>query len=89
MTSLVYFFLDVELNSPGAVSHLDFSYFEFKIRLIRLGLSFQKQKFLYLNSKPADSQSGVITITPKSQSSVSGTHRKVFSNLQSCLTDSN
>ena len=36
---------------------------EFKIRLIRLGLSFQKQKFLYLNSQPTDSQSWVITIT--------------------------
>ena len=47
--------------------HLSFSYFEFKIRLIRQGLSFQKQKFLYLNLQPTDSQSGVITITPKSQ----------------------
>ena len=46
---------------------LGFSYFELKIKLIRLGLSFQK-KFLYLNSQPIyDSQSGVITITPKSQ----------------------
>ena len=35
--------------------HLGFSYFEFKIRLIRLGLSFQKQKFLYLNSQLTDS----------------------------------
>ena len=34
-----------------------------------MGLSFQKQKFLYLNSQPTDteSQAGVITITPKSQ----------------------
>ena len=32
---------------------LDFSYFEFEIRLIRLDLSIQKQKFLYLNSQPA------------------------------------
>ena len=87
MKSLVYFFLDVDLNSPSAVSHLGFSYFEFKIRLIRLGLSFQTQKFLYLNSKPADFQSGVTTITPKSQSSVSGRHRKAFCNLQSYLTD--
>ena len=45
---------------------LGFSYFEFKIRLIRLSLSFQKQNFLYLNSQPTDSQSGVTTITPKS-----------------------
>ena len=35
--------------------------------LVRLGLSFQKQKFLYSKSQPLDSQSGVITITPKSQ----------------------
>ena len=41
---------------------LDLSYFDFKIRL---GLSFQKQKLLYSNSQPTDSQSGVITITPK------------------------
>ena len=47
--------------------HLGFSYIEFKIRLIRLGLSFQKQKFLYLNTQPTDSQSGFITIIPKSQ----------------------
>ena len=31
--------------------------FEFKIRLIKLGLSFQKQKFLYSNSQPTDSHS--------------------------------
>ena len=45
-----------------------FSDFVLNIRLIRLGFSFQKnQKFLYLNSQPTDSQSGVLTITPKSQ----------------------
>ena len=49
------------------VTYLFFFYFEFKIRLIKLGISFQKQKFLYLNSQPIDSQSGIITITPKSQ----------------------
>ena len=42
-------------------------YFEFKIRLVRLGLSFQRQKFLYLNSQPTDSQSGVIATTSKNQ----------------------
>ena len=42
-----------------------FSYFEFKIRLIRLGFSFQKQKLLYSNSQSTDSQSGFINITPK------------------------
>ena len=44
-----------------------FSDFVFKIRLIRLGFSFSKQKFLYLNSQPTDSQSGVIPTTPQSQ----------------------
>ena len=33
-----------------------FSYFEFKINLIRQSLSFQKQKFLFSNSQPTDSQ---------------------------------
>ena len=46
---------------------MDISYFEFKMRLIKLGLSFQKQKSLYSNSQLTDSQSGVMTITPKSQ----------------------
>ena len=46
---------------------MGFSYFEFKIRLIRPGISFPKQKFLYFNSQPTDPQSGVITITPKRQ----------------------
>ena len=58
------------LNEHSVRRHLGFSYFELKIRLIRLirlGLSFQKQKFLSLNSQPTDSQSGVITITPQSQ----------------------
>ena len=62
------------------------SYFEFKIRLIRLGLSFQKQNILWLNSQPNNSQSGMITIT--SYLTLSGRHRKSFSTLQSCLTDS-
>ena len=44
-----------------------FSDFVFKIRLIRLGFSFQKQKFLYLTLQSTDSQSGVLTITPKGQ----------------------
>ena len=35
--------------------YLGFSYFEFKIRLIRLGLYSQKQKFLCSNSQPTDS----------------------------------
>ena len=54
-------------NFPKITRLIGFSCFEFKIRLIRRGISFQKQKFLYLNSQPTDSQSGVITITPKSQ----------------------
>ena len=58
--------LDLESNRSN---YLDFFYFEFKIRL---GFSFQKQKILYLNSQPTDSQSGVITITPKKQRWVGG-----------------
>ena len=42
-------------------NYLGFSYFQFKIRLIRLGLPFQKTKI------PTGFPSGVITITPKSQ----------------------
>ena len=57
--------------------YLSFSYFEFKIRLIRsrLGLSFQKQNFWYSNWQPTDSQSEVITITPKSQLWVGDTEK--------------
>ena len=53
------------------------------------GFSFKKLKIpvLYLNSQPTDSQSGVMTITP-TEPTVSGRHRKAFSNLQSCMTDS-
>ena len=36
-------------------SQLGFSYFDFKLRLIRLGLSFQKQKILYSNPQPTES----------------------------------
>ena len=55
------------LNDLVLRTQLGFSYFKFKIRLIRLGFPFQKQKFLYSNSQPTDSQSRVLTITPKSQ----------------------
>ena len=44
-----------------------FSRFVFKIRLIKLGFSFQKQKILYLNPQTTDSQSGVLATTPQSQ----------------------
>ena len=54
-----------------------FSYFELKIILIRLGLSFQSTKSCIRTHTTTDSQSGVITITPN----VSGRHRNVFSNL--------
>ena len=66
-----------------------FSDFVFKIRLIRLGFSFKKLKIpvLYLKSQPTNSQSGVIPITP-TEPTVSGGHRKAFSNLQPCMTDS-
>ena len=55
---------------------IGFSYFEFKIRLIRQGFSFLKQKFLYLNS--------CYTKEPN----VSGRLRNSFGSLQSCFTDS-
>ena len=55
--------------------HSCFSDFVFKIRLIRLGFSFQKQKFLYLNSQPTDSQSGILTTTPQRQLWVGDTEK--------------
>ena len=42
---------------------------------IRLGLSFQKQKFMYSNLQLIDSQLGVITITPKSELWVGDTEK--------------
>ena len=59
--------------------HLGFSYFEFRIRITRLGITFQKQKFLYLNLQPTDSQPGVISITPKSQLLVGDTEKRSVS----------
>ena len=53
-----------------SVHHSCFSDFVFKIRLIRLGFSFKKNfkiPVLYLNSKPTDSQLGVITTAPQIQ----------------------
>ena len=50
-----------------------FSYFKFKITLIRQALSFPKQKFLHSNSQPTDHQSGVINIPLKSQRWVGNT----------------
>ena len=52
-----------------------FADFVFKIRLIRLGFSFQKQKFLYLNSQPTDSKSRVLTTTTQSQLGVGDTEK--------------
>ena len=52
-----------------------FTDFVFKIRLIRLGFSFQKQRILYLNPKPTDSQSGVLTTTSQSQLWVGDTEK--------------
>ena len=63
-----------------------FSEFVFEIRLIRLDFSFKKLKFLYLNSQPTDSQ--FFLTTTSQRPTVSGRHGKVFSSLQSCLTDS-
>ena len=64
--------------------HTCFSDFVFKIWLIRLGFYFPKQKILYLNSQPTDSQSGVLTTTAQSQLWVGD--RKVLGNFQSSLT---
>ena len=66
------------------VSQLSFSYFEFKVNLIRLGLSFQKQKFLYSTYWFSVRSHNHYT----KGSTVSGSHKKAFTNLQSCLTDS-
>ena len=66
-------------------NYLGFSYSEFNVRLIRLGLSFQKQKFLYSNSQPNYYHSGMMTITPKSQPWMGET--KPFNTLQSHFTD--
>ena len=46
---------------------IGFSSFEFKSRLIKLGLYTKNKKFQYSNSQSTDCQSGVITITSKSQ----------------------
>ena len=77
-------------NKNGVVflhSYSCFSDFVFKIRLIKLGFSIKKLKFpvLYLNSYWF--QSRVIIITP-TEPTVSERHRKAFSTLQSCMTDS-
>ena len=120
-------FVPPSTGNPDLSHVLWFSDFVFKIRLIRQVFVSKKQKLLYLNPQPIDSQSGVLTITPQRQLSVgdteklsvtfsyawlilvelttywflvrshnhytteptvSGRHRKTFSNLQSCLTNS-
>ena len=72
------------MNWPGGTAiyfsykfhHSCFSYFVFKISLIRLEFSFKKkQKLLYLNSLPTDYQSGVLTTTPQSQLWVGDTEK--------------
>ena len=44
-----YMYAILEVTTNGTLCHSCFSDFIFKIILIRLGFSFQKQKFLYLN----------------------------------------
>ena len=64
-----------------------FSYFEFKIRLIRLGLSFQKTKIPYFKLTTnwfSFRNHNHYTKEP----TVGGRHRKAVSNLHLCLTDS-
>ena len=61
-------FQHIKIRFDHSAWHSCFSDFIFKIRLIRLGFSFQKAKqVLYLNSQPTDSLSGVLTTTPQSQ----------------------
>ena len=61
----------------------------YKIRPIRLDISLQKHKILYLNSQLTDSQSGVITVTPKSQLGVGDTEKLLvtFSHAWLILVD--
>ena len=54
------------------LNRMVFPYFEFKIGR---GISFQKQKFLYLNSQPTRSQSGVMTIAARDQMLVEDTEK--------------
>ena len=65
-----------------------FCYFECRIRIMRLDLSFQKTKIpVFEFTTYWFSDSGVITTTP-TEPTVSERHRKTFSSIQSCLTDS-
>ena len=64
-----------------------FSYFGFKISLIRLSLSFQKQKFLYSNSRAHWFSVRCHNHYVK-ESTVSGRHRKALNSFQLCFTDS-
>ena len=57
------------------VDNRGFSDFVFKIRLIKLGFSFQKTKIPVLNSQPTDSHQGVLTTTPQSQMWVGDTEK--------------
>ena len=66
----IYLYQNVPLLLLGL---LGFSYIEFKLSLIRLGFSFQKHEFLYLNAQLTDSQSR--TITPKDQLWVGDTEK--------------
>ena len=52
------------IDNIGNIDNWVFLILNFEFR-IGLDLPFQKQIFLYLNSQTTDSQSGVITITPK------------------------
>ena len=63
--------INVELD----ISRVSFSYFEFKIGLTRLGFPFEKQKILYSNSQPTDSQLRVMTIAAKSRMWVEDTEK--------------
>ena len=72
---IMTFFRLLYLREKESLGYHKINDFVFKIRLIRLGFSYWKQKFLYLNSQPTDSQSGVITTTPQSQLWVGDTEK--------------
>ena len=65
---------------------MSFSYFEFKIRLIRPRLSFQKPPKIHVFERTTYWFSVRSHNHYIKEPTVSGRHRKAFSNLQSCLT---
>ena len=73
------------INFVTVCGILDFFYFEFKIKLSKLGLSFHKQQFLYSQFTTFSFRSYNFY---SKKPTVSRIHRKTFSRLQSCFTNS-